>query len=105
MRHRPDEAAPPPDADPDPAPRRAAAPSSGGRICPACGHANTRGRIRCESCAEELRPGEASPQPPPRVQPGRVPPPPPPNRWPLILTILGILAAMVALYLIAYAIV
>ena len=76
-----------------------------GPHCPACGHRNGVRRVRCEVCAAELWPGAAFPV---RRQPFPARPPVTSVRrkgisWGPVLFILAAIAAVVAVYLLAYA--
>ena len=79
-------------------------PQALGPHCPACGHRNGARRVRCEVCATELWPGAAFP--------ARRPPfPPRPTtqvskrrfRWGAVAFVAAALAAVVAVYFLAYA--
>jgi hypothetical protein len=76
-----------------------------GPHCPACGHRNGARRVRCEICAAELWPGAAYPtrRPPLPARPpvtgvrrSRI-------RWGAVAFVAAAVAAVVAVYLLAYA--
>jgi len=75
-----------------------------GPHCPACGHRNGTRRVRCEICAAELWPGAASParrppfpaRPATQVTKRRF-------RWGAVAFVAAALAAVVAVYFLAYA--
>jgi hypothetical protein len=87
-----------------PPPQVVQQPQALGPHCPACGHRNGARRVRCEVCATELWPGAAFP--------ARRPPfPPRPTtqvtrrrfRWGAVAFVAAALAAVVAVYFLAYA--
>jgi predicted amidophosphoribosyltransferase len=74
-----------------------------GPHCPACGHRSAARRVRCEVCAAELWPGAASPV---RRSPGPGPGDPNVSRGVSLTTVafvVAALAAVVAVYFLAYA--
>jgi ribosomal protein L32 len=84
------------------APRQQAAP---GPLCPACGHRNPAHRVRCEVCAAELWPGAATPGPGPAF-PVRPPATTVAHRrfpWAAVLFVGVAVAAVAAVYFLAYA--
>jgi hypothetical protein len=79
-------------------------PEALGPHCPACGHRNGARRVRCEVCATELWPGAATPtrraawpmRPVTQVHRRRF-------RWGAVAFVAAALAAVVAVYFLAYA--
>jgi hypothetical protein len=76
-----------------------------GPHCPSCGHRNGVRRVRCEVCAAELWPGAAFPvrraplparAPVTAVRRGRI-------RWGPVAFVAAVVAGVVAVYLLAYA--
>jgi len=75
-----------------------------GPHCPVCGHRNGARRVRCEVCGAELWPGAASPPRQP-AWPARPVTQVPHRRfpWGIVALIAAAVAAVVAVYFLAYA--
>jgi len=80
-------------------------PQALGPHCPACGHRNGARRVRCEVCAAELWPGAAFPsrRPPFPARPPVTAPRRRGIRWGAVAFVGAALAAVVAVYFLAYA--
>jgi hypothetical protein len=85
-------------------PRTSDGPVAVGPHCPGCGHRSAATRVRCEVCGTELWPGAAAPARPPALPARPVSPLVRPRlRWGTVGLVVAALAAVAAVYLLAYA--